>query len=119
MKHNIASIKRTKSQDLKFEMLLRHIEKMGHNQHPAREILGLSDEAHTIYYHDGDSMTEFWIESGLEDYTDEELREYCRDMECHNNTPYDCSGLMVTYWITFHRNPTGLVSFTHHKVLDV
>lgn len=121
MKTNIQAIKRMKSQDLKFKALTQRVLMSTHNQRKPHEIGGLMDEKHVVVTDKKyeESITEFWIEDGLQDWTDEEIRDYMKDMECHNNTPYDCSGKMVTYWITFHRNPTGLVSFTHHKCLDV
>ncbi|MBO4809151.1 MAG: hypothetical protein J5537_08895, partial [Lachnospiraceae bacterium] len=102
MKTNISAIKRVKSQDKKFEMVTRRVMKSIHNQHPKQEIGGLMDNEHVIVTDKKyeESITEFWIEDGLQDWTDEEIRDYMKDMECHNNTPYDCSGKMVTYWIT-------------------
>jgi len=35
------------------------------------------------------------------------------------NSPYDCTGKAFTEYISFHKNPCGLVSIIHHVGIDV
>lgn len=67
---------------------------------------------------DWDSYTEYGFLHGT-GYTDEELEEIREDMRLRVTSPYDCSGQHFTMWLTFHRNPSGLISFTHRIGIDV
>ena len=67
---------------------------------------------------DWDTYTEYGFLNGT-DYTDEELDEIREDMRLRVTSPYDCSGQRFTMWITFHRNPCGLISYTHKVGIDV
>ena len=79
----------------------------------------LTEEAR--YYsgeEDWESYTEYGFLRGT-DYTDAELEEIREDMWLRVTSPYDCSGQRFTRWITFHRNPCGLISYTHRIGIDV
>ena len=67
---------------------------------------------------DWESMTEYGIDPGLSDYTDDELREFFAEQEIRILSPYDCTGKVFTRWITWKRTPVG-VSWIHRKGLDV
>lgn len=122
MKYNMATLKRLQKngkQDLLNEAWKRHLLKSINKQRPKKDYGGLRDCTHYLCNDEmGESVWEFWIED-KGNLTDEELQEYIDEMEVHNNTPYDCSGLLCTAWIQFHRNPSGLVSFIHKRNLDV
>lgn len=121
MKYNAMSIRRYKNKDQKElanRALMQNIIKRANKRRP-KTIKSLSDEPHYLVPESNyESVYEFWIEEA-NDRTDEELQEYCDEMEVHNCTPYDCSGLMCTTYITWYRNKSGLVSFIHKKCLDV
>lgn len=34
-------------------------------------------------------------------------------------SPYDCTGRLFTVYVSWHRNPTGLISFVNHIGIDV
>lgn len=67
---------------------------------------------------DWESMTEYGIDPGLSDYTDDELREFFEEQEICILSPYDCTGKVFTRWISWSRTPAG-VAFIHRKGLDV
>ena len=117
MKYNYASIKRTRDNDLKSELLSRYIEKRIHKTKPLNSIASIQDDWHRVYYHDGDSWTEFALFEG-DDCTDEEISEYVNSMRIRINSPYDCTGKVFTEWINWHRNPNGWISVIHHKAID-
>lgn len=118
MKYNCASIKRMKDGLAKNDAMIRYIEKRCHKTKP-KTIKSLQDDTHLHY---SDRLGESWFEYGFfeaKDWTDEEIQEFVDDMEIHINSPYDCTGMVFTQWITWHRNPCGLVSVIHKKGLDV
>lgn len=67
---------------------------------------------------DWDSYTEYGFLHGV-GYTDEDLDEIREDMRLRVTSPYDCSGQHFTMWLIFHRNPSGLISYTHRIGIDV
>ena len=118
MKYNIASIRRMKDNQLKTDATIRLIEKKLHKQKPKR-IKSLQEDTR-LYYSEKDY--ESWLEYGFfeaGDMTDEEIQEYVDEMEIHIYSPYDCTGKVFTQWITWHRNPCGLISVIHKKSIDV
>ena len=122
MKYNIATIRRykNKGQDELFNRaLMQRVLKNVNKRTPKIDFGGLRDNSHFLVPDsDYESSYEFWIEEA-NGRTDEELNEYCDEMEVHNYTPYDCSGLMCTCYISWYRNKSGLISFVHKKNLDV
>lgn len=79
----------------------------------------LTEEARRISESDEwESFTEYGFLSGT-GYTDDEIREILDGMRLRVTSPYDCSGQLFTMWITFHRNPSGLISYTHKIGIDV
>lgn len=66
---------------------------------------------------------ESYTEYGILDPEDfggmDALVDLLEDQKQFNNSMYDCSGRYVTAYQLVHVNPTGLVSFVHHLVLDV
>ncbi len=69
-----------------------------------------------------DEDDEYWTEYGLFDgrgLTDEDIEEIIDSYRYIIRSPYDCTGLPHTCWITWHRNPTGLISYIHRVGLDV
>lgn len=71
------------------------------------------------YDDDNESIREYGFIIGAENVTDEEIEECCRDEWIRINSPYDCTGKWFTARISWHRNPSGLVSYIHEKWLDV
>lgn len=67
---------------------------------------------------DWDSYTEYGFLHGT-GYTDEELDEIREESRLRVTSPYDCSGQHFTMWLIFHRNPSGLISYTHRIGIDV
>jgi len=70
------------------------------------------------------SEDEAYTEYGILDPKDfnggmDELVEWLEDQKQFNASPYDCTGQFYTAYQLVHVNPTGLVSFVHHLVLDV
>ena len=52
--------------------------------------------------------------------TDEEIREWVMDnMWVSIYSDYDCTGREFTTSITWHRNPSGLISYIHSMALDI
>ena len=70
--------------------------------------------------YDDEVCTEYGIldpndfEGGLDEVVDILEHE-----KVFNTSPYDCTGRFYTAYQLVHVNPTGLVSFVHHMVLDV
>lgn len=66
---------------------------------------------------------EAYTEYGILDPEDfggmDALIDWLEDQKQFNNSMYDCSGRYVTSYQLVHINPTGLVSFVHHLVLDI
>lgn len=121
MKYNAMSIRRYKNKDQKEltnRALMQNILKRANKRRP-KTIKSLSDTPHYLVPENNyETVYEFWIEEA-QGRTDEELQEYCDEMEVHNNTPYDCSGLWCTCYISWYRNKSGLISFVHKQNLDV
>jgi len=118
MKYNIASIKRMKDEQLKFDAMTRYIEKRCHKTKP--KVIKSLQEDTRLYC--SDRLGTDWIEYGFfeaDGMSDEEIQEYVDEMEIHIYSPYDCTGKVFTQWITWHRNPCGWISVIHKKGLDV
>lgn len=65
-----------------------------------------------------DSWTEYGFLRG--DYSDEEMQEFVDSIRIRPHySAYDCTGEAFTMWISWHRNPSGLISIVHHIGLDV
>ena len=97
---------------------MKRILKDLHSQRPARLQHSLLQEER---YHIDPNDDEAFVEYGFlgRDLTDEECVKIVREMEVHNYSMYDCSGKPCTFHINWHRNPSGLISYQHWKVLDV
>lgn len=78
----------------------------------------LSEYARLCY--DDESLTEYGIldPADFEGGT-EEIIDILKSYEHYNTTNYDCSGQYCTMYQHIHVNPTGLISYVHHMVLDV
>lgn len=66
--------------------------------------------------------SELWYRVGMfdpMDDTDEELQEWFDEMRIVINSDYDCTGRAFTRYISWHRNPNGMVSYVHALGLDV
>ena len=122
MKYNAMSVRRykNKGQDELFNKALMQYTLRRIERKPTKvDFGGLRDNPHYLVPESNyESVYEFWIEED-DGRTDAELQEYCDEMEVHNYTPYDCSGLMCTCYISWYRNKSGLISFVHKKNLDV
>lgn len=67
---------------------------------------------------DWDSWTEYGFLRG--DYSDEEMQEFVDSIRIRPRySAYDCTGEAFTMWISWHRNPSGLISIVHHIGLNV
>ncbi len=78
----------------------------------------MMDDEVCITNRDGES----WYLVGLfdpEDATDAEIQEWCDDQVVRIYSDYDCTGRAFTRWISWHRNPCGLVSYVHAMALDI
>lgn len=65
-----------------------------------------------------DSWTEYGFLCG--DYSDEEMQEFVDSIRIRPHySAYDCTGEAFTICISWHRNPSGLISIVHHIGLDV
>jgi hypothetical protein len=65
---------------------------------------------------------ESWYLVGLMDpegATDAEIQQWCDEQVVRICSDYDCTGYSFTRWISWHRNPCGLVSYVHAMALDV
>jgi len=84
-----------------------------------RETKPLSKELRIRADEDGDA---YWTEYGLFDgrgLTDEDIEEIIDSYRYIIRSLWDCTGLPHTCWITWHRNPTGLISYIHRVGLDI
>ena len=100
------------------EKVWHKILKKAYNKREMREIKPLTKEHRIRADEDG----EYWTEYGLFDgrgLTDEDIEEIIDSYRYIVRSPYDCTGLPTTCWITWHRNPTGLISYIHCVGLDV
>ena len=69
-----------------------------------------------------DEDGEYWTEYGMFDgrgLTDDDIREILDTYRYIVNSPWDCTGQPTTCWLTWHRNPTGLISYIHRVGLDI
>lgn len=65
---------------------------------------------------------ENWYYIGImdpENDTDAEIQEYFDDMVVEIHSDYDCTGRSFTRYISWHRNPNGMVSYVHAMTIDV
>lgn len=123
MKYNLQAIKRyinkNSFDDTAKAMVSRYIDKRTYNRKERKPILSLQDD--TRLYQREDEC-DVWTEYGffnVEDMTDEEIQEAIDEMRIEINSPYDCTGKVFTMWISWHKNPCGLLSVIHRKGLDV
>lgn len=70
---------------------------------------------------DGEGFTEYgFLPDKLSVYSDEEVQEWIdENMWEEIRSPYDCTGKRFSYWIHFHRNPCGRISYVHRMGIDV
>lgn len=79
----------------------------------------ISEDWREIVHGDGiDATVSYYRIFKYSGEPEEEIREFIRDMEVHNNSPYDCSGKLCTMWIDWKVTPAGL-AVVHHMCLDV
>ena len=100
----------------KFKKILRK----HYSQGVPKEVRPLTEESRIGDF--GGLYEECFTEYGFlrgTDYTDEELDEIREDMRLRVTSPYDCSGQHFTMWLTFHRNPSGLISYIHRIGTDI
>lgn len=118
--YNLKRAKRLKG-DARDEALEKYcLKKFNKQKHKTRPVLSLQDESH--YLSDGDYYGAGYTEFGfyeVGEMTDEEIQEEVDDMREEIRSPYDCTGRRFTQWITWHRNPNGLVSVVHKFGIDV
>lgn len=70
------------------------------------------------YSDDGLYVTRYGFLTGT-GYTDEYLQELFDEMRIRPRyAAYDCTGDPFTIYITWHRNPSGLISYVHHIGYD-
>ena len=102
-----------------FAMFNRYINRKVYRKKQAVPVKSLQDDWHRIYDEDGEGWKEFGFFEA-DGMTDEEIQEYVDDMRIDPNFPaWDCSGLAVTAWIDWHRNPNGWISVVHRVSIDV
>lgn len=81
----------------------------------------LSDKnkpTNTIYREDYNDIIRKYVYDRV--FDDEDIREYHEDYEVHNCTPYDCSGIWITSWISIFPLPMANKTIVYHcKTLDV
>lgn len=70
------------------------------------------------YDDDGFGKTRYGFLTGT-GYTDEDLQELFDEMRIRPRyAAYDCTGDPFTIYITWHRNPSGLISYVHRIGYD-
>lgn len=70
------------------------------------------------FVNNGDFVYQYNVES-TDQLTDDEIDEWFdRCMAAHINSPYDCTGRLFTFYIDWHRNPCGAISYVHRMVYD-
>lgn len=106
-----------KSDDDLLRWLLKREYKTNHGM--PKEIKPLTEQERFAYNEDCDELIEYGFIQGAEGATDEEIQKCCDGERIRINSPYDCTGKWFTWSITWHRNPSGLVSYIHRKGLDV
>ena len=103
--------------DEKQREIIKRIIRKNFNQGEAIETLPLTEATRF-----GDFDCEYWTEYGLFDGAgmgDGEVQEVIDEMRYRVYSPYDCTGKPYTVWISWHRNPSGLISYIHRVGLDV
>lgn len=93
-----------------------------YRQSPWRGIRSLMDEERIgDVSEDGIYFSEYgFLPEKMNKYSDEEIAEWINEnMREEIRSPYDCTGLRHTYWIHFHRNPCGLISYVHSLGIDL
>lgn len=89
-----------------------HENERGQNKAPLRYV----EREH--YDDDGLYMTRYGFLTGTK-HTDEDLRELFDEMRIRPRyAAYDCTGDPFTVYITWHRNPSGLISYVHRIGYD-
>lgn len=111
-------------------MPLKELEKRGlkrflkktYRQSPWRGICSLMNEERIGNANEnGEGFTEYgFLPDKLSVYSDEEIQEWIdNNMWEEIRSPYDCTGKRFSYWIHFHRNPCGRISYVHRMGVDV
>lgn len=110
-------IELTREQEKALRKILKEDYKRNHGG-VMREVKPLT-KAHRIRVdEDGEHWTEYGLFNGR-GLTDEDIEEIMDSYRYIVRSPYDCTGLPTTCWITWHRNPTGLISYIHCVTLDL
>ena len=110
----------TGKDERKWKHLFKKIYKSEHGRGGHDRLAYSMQERDRIAWDESDG--EYWTEYGLfdgSDMSDDEVREAIDDMRYIVCSPYDCTGKPTTCWITWHRNPTGLISYIHRVGLDI
>ena len=57
----------------------------------------------------------------MSDWLDEDVEEYIEEyVEVkYMYMPWDCTGQIFTRYVSWHRNPNGMISFVNHMAMDV
>ena len=110
----------------KQEKMFRKIEKKSYKRMHGgapKEVRPLLDEERIFITKEDRELGEpYWYEYGFlrgTNWTDEEVEEIIDDMVYRVHSMYDCTGEPTTVWLTWHRNPSGLISFVHHVTIDI
>lgn len=90
---------------------------------PVDPIRSLRDYSRCLYDEDGEGckVYGFLPYGDMSKWDDEKVEEFINDWlrMPYKPSPYDCTGQIFTYWIDWHRNPDGWISYVHRLLKDV
>lgn len=96
----------------------KHFVKNKLNEGIFEPVKSMLEQDHVLSSSDGE-VTYFGLYNFDDTWTDEDLDEYIDNRRVVINSDYDCTGLLFTSHIHWHRNPCGLVSIVHTLNLDI
>lgn len=112
----------TREQEKAWKSIMKKMYKRDHGWMP-HEVHSIMDETRTfVKKEDRESGEPYWYEYGFlkgTNWTEEEIWEALDERTYRVYSMYDCTGQPTTVWITWHRNPTGLISYVQCVTLDI
>lgn len=112
----------SKTQEKAWKSIMKKMYKRDHGGMP-HEAKSIRDHVRAfVKKEDRETGEPYWYEYGFlkgTNWTDEEAEEAISNRTYRVYSLYDCTGQPTTVWISWHRNPTGLISYVQCVTLDI
>lgn len=117
----IKRIARIKDHSAQHEAIRKHVYKQIYNKGEKADIASIRDKSR-ITKSENENYDEIgFFPDHMAAWSDTDIEEYCTAWVAQNDiySPYDCTGKLFIMYVSWHRNPCGLISYKAHWCLDV